>query len=200
MKRYNYLFLLIAAAFTMTLASCDDDDDWYYDDWYWGNHWQDNEHNNPPKGNDIDFVRMAQTLAGDWHGTTTATFQDSNGQWQTVKYYTEINFTLAGQTNATFGNGLQNDFEGDNQQATYSRQFTWYIDTQDNPGDIVIEYLNPNNVADKYKMVISYDDLRLNERTFTGRIVASDNTETDDFDWSYMSGAKNITLTFEGEQ
>ena len=40
----------------------------------------------------------------------------------------------------------------------------------------------------------------LNERTFTGRIVASDNTETDDFDWSYMSGAKNITLTFEGEQ
>ena len=55
-------------------------------------------------------------------------------------------------------------------------------------------------MADKYKMVISYDDLRLNERTFTGRIVASDNTETDDFDWSYMSGAKNVTLTFEGEQ
>ena len=96
MKRYNYLFLLIAAAFTMALASCDDDDDWYYDDWYGGNHRQGNEHNNPPKGNDIDFVRMAQTLAGDWHGTTTATFQDSNGKWQTAKYYTEINFTLLG--------------------------------------------------------------------------------------------------------
>jgi hypothetical protein len=198
MKRYNYLFLLLIAVSSMVLVSCDDDDDWYYDDWY-GRNWRDGEHNDQNQ-DQIDFVKMAQTLAGDWHGTTTATFQNQDGQWQTVKYYTEINFTLASASNATFGNGLQNDFEGDNTQATYSRQFTWYIDTQDNPGDIIIEYIDPNNVSSKFKMIISYDDLRLNERTFTGKIVAEDKTESDVFDWSYMSGAKNVTLTFEGEQ
>ena len=200
MKRYNYLLMLLIAVGSLTLASCDDDDDWYYDDWYYGRNWHDGNHDNDQPDDQIDFVKMAQTLAGDWHGTTKATFQNQDGQWQTVEYYTEINFTLASASNATFGNGLQNDFEGDNQQATYSRQFTWYIDTQDNPGDIIIEYIDPNNVSSKFKMIISYDDLRLNERTFTGKIVAEDNTESDVFDWSYMSGAKKVTLTFEGEQ
>ncbi|MGI6222569.1 MAG: hypothetical protein ACOYJG_03050 [Prevotella sp.] len=198
MKRYKYLLIMLIAACGMTFVSCDDDD--WYDDWYWGNYWDDGPDRPNDDDEEIDFVRMAQTLAGDWHGTTKATYQDENGQWQTVEYYTEINFTLASQTNATFGNGLQNDFEGDSLQATYSRQFTWYIDTQDNLGDIIIEYIDPENVSNKYMMIISYDDLHLDERSFTGKLVAVDNTESDEFDWSYMSNAKNITITFEGEQ
>ena len=202
MKRYNYLFLLLVTLCSMTFVACDDDDDWYYDDGYYGHNWRDGDHRGHQPEDQIDFVKMAQTLAGDWHGTTQATFKDNTGKWVTVKYYTEINFTLTSASNATFGNGLQNDFEGDNTQATYSRQFTWYIDTENNPGDIIIEYIDPNNVSNKYKMVIKYDDLRLNERTFTGKIVAEDNSESDEFDWSYFTSgsAKGVTLTFSGEK
>lgn len=57
-------------------------------------------------------------------------------------------------------------------------------------------------MSNKYKMVIKYDDLRLNERTFTGKIVAEDNSESDEFDWSYFTSgsAKGVTLTFSGEK
>ena len=89
MKRYNYLFLLLVTLCSMTFVACDDDDDWYYDEGYYGHNWRDGDHRGDQPQDQIDFVKMAQTLAGDWHGTTQATFKDNTGKWVTVKYYTE---------------------------------------------------------------------------------------------------------------
>ena len=97
MKRYNYLFLLLVTLCSTTFVACDDDDDWYYDEGYYGHNWRDGDHRGDQPEDQIDFVKMAQTLAGDWHGTTQATFKDNTGKWVTVKYYTEINFTGDGQ-------------------------------------------------------------------------------------------------------
>lgn len=70
MKRYNYLFLLLVTLCSTTFVACDDDDDWYYDEGYYGHNWRDGDHRGHQPEDQINFVKMAQTLAGDWHGTT----------------------------------------------------------------------------------------------------------------------------------
>lgn len=189
--------LLVVAAMAFSFTSCDDDP-WYGDRWYdgWDDYgWWNDGYIDPQN---TDYMAMANMLAGNWQGTTIATFVNQDNQTVTQQYHTEINFTQA-KDGAIFGTGLQNDFTGDNTTADYSRNFIWYID--DTSGDIHLQYFTADNVQAKYEMVISYDDLVLDQRRFTGRIVALDNTEQDEFDWYYFqnTAAKRVTITFEGE-
>lgn len=203
MKKFNYLLLIMLALMPLTLTSCDDDDDYWWNYPYWGDGWRDNHGGGQDDGGDTKddayWQEMAATLAGNWQGTTIATFTDSKtNKMVTVRYHTEINFSLA-KDGATYGTGLQNDFEGENTTATYSRPFQWFIDTS--TGDVHLQYFDAQDIQTKYEMVISFDDLVLDQRRFTGKIVAVDGTETDNFDWNYFntSSAKNITITFVSE-
>lgn len=198
MKRFKtYMLLLLTAVMTISLSGCDDDP-WYDDHWYdgWDNYsWWDDGYIAPTN---TDYVAMANTLAGNWQGTTIATFLNAYDQIVTERYHTEINFTQA-RAGAIFGTGIQNDFIGNNNTATYSRNFIWYIDERS--GDIHLQYFTADNVQERFEMIISYDDLVLDQRRFTGSIVAIDNSERDEFDWYYFqnTAAKKITITFEEE-
>lgn len=190
MKKYIVSLFVGMLLMSFALVSCQED--YYYDD---GDSWRTD--NGSGRVERIDYVAMAGLLAGDWHGTTEATYYDVEGKLHKERYYTEINFTQAAQ-NTTFGTGLQNDFVGNEVQAAYSRRFQWFIDTQEHPGDVHIQYLDPNDAHARYEMVIAYDDLHLSERSFTESIVALDKSEVDYFAWDYMGAvsAKPVKVVF----
>ena len=128
------------------------------------------------KGVKLDIVAMAQTLRGHWTGTTEAKFYDENGLLKREVYSTNIEFD---QTDYNIsGRGLQNDYIGE--ELKYSRRFSWYIDSK--TWDIVITY------DGGFKMIISYDALSLDSKTFVGTMVGEG--ETDEFEYERVTYAK----------
>ena len=179
----SLLAMLAIAALPALFTSCDDDpwDPWY--DHYGPGYGHD--YNRPDGGNnnndELDIVAMAQTLRGHWTGTTEAKFYDENGILKREVYSTDIEFDQTDDN--TSGRGLQNDYIGD--ELKYSRRFSWYIDSK--TWDIVITY-DGGEGEPAFKMIISYDDLSLDSKTFVGTMVGEG--ETDEFEYERVTYAK----------
>lgn len=171
------LLMLSAILLPFMLGSCDCDDDDFY----------------PFEEPDDDYpalVAMAQTLNGKWKGDTYAVGFDENGGKVAQLYYTEIAFHQV-KRDAIFGRGMQYDYEGNNQDPSFVRNFTWYIDER--TGDIHVLYDGEGGYSD-YEMIIDYDDMNLDQRAFTGFLIAKDNSEKDEFSWKRYMNAKKMTV------
>jgi hypothetical protein len=182
-KIYSFLAVAIMMAMPAFLTSCDDDDwydDYWYDNWKWGK-----DYNIRPDDSNVDnndfFVAMAQTLVGQWRGTLTAYQVDSAGNYvDTVNFETDIEFVQYNST-AISGTGTQWDFKPGTNICELKRSFTWSIDPE--CGDITLKYKTQNQDGSytPYSMIIPYNQLNLDDRTFTGYLIAEDNKEVDDF-------------------
>lgn len=164
------------------LGSCDSDP-WYggWDDgWTWGNNYN-NRPSDEQVSNEDFFVAMAQTLAGQWRGNMMAYALDANGTViDSMAYSTDIEFKQYNAQSIS-GTGTQYDFNPTNDKLELQRNFTWYINPQ--TGNIYLTYkeVNANGTTSDYVMTIAYDDLNLNNRSFTGYLQATNGNEVDDF-------------------
>ena len=184
------------AAMPMLFTSCDDDPDYWYDDWYDGWTWGDDYNNRPDDNVDNQdfFVAMAQTLNGQWRGDLKAYQVDEHGvAVDSIYYSTDIEFVQYNST-AISGTGTQYDYNPQTNEKEMQRDFTWYIDPK--TGDIYLTYkeVHEGGSTTDYVMRIAYNDLNLNDRTFTGYLWSSDGDEVDDF-WfdRYTGNAKAAT-------
>lgn len=193
MKTVRIMMAIAAiAAMPMLFTSCDDDPDYWYDDWAWGRDY--NYRPNDGNVDDQDFlIAMAQTLNGQWRGSMRA--YRLNGQRQaidSVDYSTDIEFVQY-NSSAISGTGTQHDYDPYTGIKQYQRDFTWYIDPK--TGDIYLTYKSQEQDGSysDYVMRINYDDLNLNNRSFTGYLWSSDATELDDFWFDRYSNGTRAT-------
>ena len=197
MKTFKIMMAVAAiAAMPMLFTSCDDDPDYWYDDWYDGWTWGDDYNNRPDDNVDNQdfFVAMAQTLNGQWRGDLKAYQVDEHGvAVDSIYYSTDIEFVQYNST-AISGTGTQYDYNPQTNEKEMQRDFTWYIDPK--TGDIYLTYkeVHEGGSTTDYVMRIAYNDLNLNDRTFTGYLWSSDGAEVDDF-WfdRYTGNAKAAT-------
>ena len=197
MKAFKIMMAVAAiAAMPMLFTSCDDDPDYWYDDWYDGWTWGDDYNNRPDDNVDNQdfFVAMAQTLNGQWRGDLKAYQVDEHGvAVDSIYYSTDIEFVQYNST-AISGTGTQYDYNPQTNEKEMQRDFTWYIDPK--TGDIYLTYkeVHEGGSTTDYVMRIAYNDLNLNDRTFTGYLWSSDGDEVDDF-WfdRYTGNAKAAT-------
>ncbi|MBM6993504.1 MAG: hypothetical protein I3J02_09615 [Prevotella sp.] len=185
MRKFKTMMAAVMmAALPMLLGSCGSDpyyyDDYWYDDWTWGNDYS----NRPDDSNVSDedfFVSMAQTLAGQWRGDMMAYELDDNGNVIDSLYYsTDIEFKQYNSQSIS-GTGTQYDYNPDTDELELKRNFSWYIDPE--TGNIYLNYKTQNSdgTTSDYIMSIAYDDLNLDNRTFTGYLWSNDGYEVDDF-------------------
>lgn len=186
--------LLAAAAVLVTLpltfGSCDDP---YYVVWDDGYGW--NGHHRPGENESQDFyVQMAQTIAGQWRGSMRAYALDKNNvAIDSVDYDTEIEFIQYNRQSIA-GTGTQYDYTPHTNNVEYMRDFTWSIDTKTGDIHIIYKEIGFDNVYHTYTMTIPYDQLNLDNHTFTGYLCSEDGTEVDDFWWNrYSSGTRAAT-------
>lgn len=197
-KITKFLFLGIVMALPFIFGSCDSDpyyDDYWYDDWTWG----DNYNNRPGSNTSREdfFVEMARTLSGQWRGDMWAYEIDAQGYAvDSIFYSTDIEFVQYNSRSIS-GTGTQYDFNPNNNQLEFQRNFTWYIDPS--TGNIYLTYKSRNDdgTVSDYVMRIDYNDLNLNNRRFTGFLWASDGGEVDDFWFDRYTGsrAKSMPVT-----
>ena len=140
------------------------------------------------------FVAMAQTLNGQWRGDLKAYQVDEHGvAVDSIYYSTDIEFVQYNST-AISGTGTQYDYNPQTNEKELQRDFTWYIDPK--TGDIYITYkvVHEGGSTTDYVMRVAYDDLNLDNRTFTGYLWSSDGAEVDDFWFNrYNGNAKAAT-------
>ena len=194
MKAFKIMMAVaVIAVMPMLFTSCDDDPDYWYDDWTWGN-----DYNQRPDDDDVDnqdfFVAMAQTLNGKWRGDMRAYEVNEQGvAVDSIDYSTDIEFVQYNNT-AISGTGTQYAYKQQTDYLEKQRDFTWYIDPK--TGDIYLTYKTvlENGSTTDYVMRVAYDDLNLNDRTFTGYLWSSEGDEVDDF-WfdRYTGNAKAAT-------
>lgn len=193
MKRISTkFFAVLLTAVPMIFASCSSDPLYYdpwYDDWTWGRDY----HHRPDNENvsDEDFlVSMAQTLAGQWRGDMMAYQLDDQGKaLDSIYYKTDIEFKQYNNQSIS-GSGTQYDFHPDTEELEVQRDFTWYIDPK--TGNIYMTYKEQDddgNMRD-YVMTVDYNDLNLDNRTFTGYLWAADGYEVDDFWFDRYKGTR----------
>lgn len=194
MKAFKIMMAVaVIAAMPMLFTSCDDDPDYWYDGWTWGD-----DYNNRPDDDDVNnqdfFVAMAQTLNGQWRGSMRAYELNEQGvAVDSIDYSTDIEFVQYNNT-AISGTGTQYDYNPQTNEKELQRDFTWYIDPK--TGDIYLTYKTvlENGSTTDYVMRVAYDDLNLNDRTFTGYLWSSDGAEVDDFWFNrYTGNAKAAT-------
>ena len=197
MKAFKIMMAVaVIAAMPMLFTSCDDDPDYWYDDWYDGWTWGDDYNNRPDDNVDNQdfFVAMAQTLNGQWRGDLKAYQVDEHGvAVDSIYYSTDIEFVQYNST-AISGTGTQYDYNPQTNEKEMQRDFTWYIDPK--TGDIYLTYkeVHEGGSTTDYVMRIAYNDLNLNDRTFTGYLWSSDGDEVDDFWFNrYTGNAKAAT-------
>lgn len=198
MKTMKMIWVAMLLALPMVLTSCGDDDPYWYGDYDYGGDYRPN--NRPDEDDDEDFcVSMAQTLAGQWRGELMAYQIDSAGvAIDSILYSTDIEFKQYNRQSIS-GTGTQYDYEiyydkwGKQYIADepFTRNFTWYIDP--NNGTIYLTYKEKHSdgTTSDYVMTIDYDDLNLDNRTFTGYLWAADGGEVDDFWFERYKGDSN---------
>lgn len=185
------MFLVLIAA-PLALASCGTEDDgyWYNDYKFSGNN------NRPNDVSDEDFfVAMAQTLAGQWRGDMRAYQLDDDGNAiDSIDYNTDIEFKQYNSRSIS-GTGTQWDYNPADNSLEFERPFTWNIDPQ--TGNIYLLYTETNSdgTTSNYRMMINYNDLNLDNRTFTGYLWAEDGYEVDDFLFNRYSTRAGSTST-----
>lgn len=172
-KMMKLLPIVLMALFTVSVTSCSDDN-YYYED---------------PYDNSQDVLyEMAQTLRGHWTGKTAARFRDQAGQLREEVYDTDMEFDMYDFTSRN-GRGRQVDYF--NGEVAWDRTFSWAIDSRS--GDIIITYDGENGT--KFQMIIDYDDMKLDDHTFSGVMVGSG--ESDEFSYTRYTYAKKVTMDFE---
>ena len=180
MKKINvFLVSFMVTILAIGLTSCDYD---YYDGYYDGEYYGAYNHNN--SSNLPTPVQMANVLRGTWRGKTKVKYKE-NGQILTDMLNTEITFRQT-KLNATYGEGTQIDYQ--NNSVVSSRRFTWNIDYA--TLDIVISYKKEN--GNVFTMRIDYDDLQLNNRTFSGEMEGYN--EVDEFDYRRYGYSRTIKM------
>ena len=191
MKAFKIMMAVAAiAVMPMLFTSCDDDPDYWYEDEFRGD-----DYNNQSDDDSQDpLLLMAQTLNGKWRGDMRAyEVNDQGVAVDSIDYSTDIEFVQYSNT-AISGTGTQYDYKPQTDYLEKQRDFTWYIDPK--TGDIYITYKNVHEGGSTtdYVMRIAYNDLNLNDRTFTGYLWSSDGDEVDDF-WfdRYTGNAKAAT-------
>lgn len=191
MKAFKIMMAVaVIAAMPMLFTSCDDDPDYWYEDEFRGD-----DYNNQSDDDSQDpLLLMAQTLNGKWRGDMRAYEVNEQGvAVDSIDYSTDIEFVQYNNT-AISGTGTQYDYKPQTDYLEKQRDFTWYIDPK--TGDIYITYKNVHEGGSTtdYVMRIAYNDLNLNDRTFTGYLWSSDGDEVDDF-WfdRYTGNAKAAT-------
>ena len=139
-------------------------------------------------------MAMAQTLNGQWRGSMRAYELNEQGvAVDSIDYSTDIEFVQYNNT-AISGTGTQYDYNPQTNEKELQRDFTWYIDPK--TGDIYLTYKTvlENGSTTDYVMRVAYDDLNLNDRTFTGYLWSSAGGEVDDFWFNrYTENAKAAT-------
>ncbi len=210
MTTMKKIFMMALMALPMMFASCDDGEPyWYHYHNYGGNNRQDDK---PNDNADSDFwVSMAQTLAGQWRGDLMAYQLDADGTAiDSILYSTDIEFEQYNSKSIS-GTGTQYDYEvytdaaGNQYTANdpFTRNFTWYIDP--NNGTVYLTYKETysDGTTGDYVMTIAYDDLNLDDRTFTGYLWAADGGEVDDFwfnRYTEQNSAKRAMLATAGRK
>ena len=191
MKAFKIMMAVaVIAAMPMLFTSCDDDPDYWYEDEFRGD-----DYNNQSDDDSQDpLLLMAQTLNGKWRGDMRAYKVNEQGvAVDSIDYSTDIEFVQYNNT-AISGTGTQYDYKPQTDYLEKQRDFTWYIDPK--TGDIYITYKNVHEGGSTtdYVMRIAYNDLNLNDRTFTGYLWSSAGGEVDDFWFNrYTGNAKAAT-------
>ncbi len=181
--------ILLAAATVMlalplSFSSCDNPD---YD-FIWGDNNGWDGHHRPGENEDDDFyVRMAQTIARQWRGSMRAYALDENNiAIDSIDYDTDIEF-IQYNSQSIAGTGTQWDYTPHTDHLEYMRDFTWSIDTKTGDINLIYKELGFDNQYHTYTMTIPYDQLNLDDHTFTGYLWSEDGTEVDDFWWNRYS-------------
>lgn len=202
-KMRTYMALALMALLPMAFTSCVEDHYWvedrpWYDDWD-DNRWWNDDYANPTD----DYVEMAQMLRGHWQGTLVAQGYDEQGKPirdQYIEFNTDMEFDVYDNPQATFGRGLQRDYEEGMDQPSFVRNFSWRICNKEKgeikEGDIIIQYDGKDGQS-AFEMVIPYDELYLDNKSFTGYMYATDGSETDNFNFLRYTYAKRMALSFE---
>lgn len=181
----------VIAAMPMLFTSCDDDPDYWYEDEFRGD-----DYNNQSDDDSQDpLLLMAQTLNGKWRGDMRAYKVNEQGvAVDSIDYSTDIEFVQYNNT-AISGTGTQYDYKPQTDYLEKQRDFTWYIDPK--TGDIYITYkeVHEGGSTTDYVMRVAYDDLNLNDRTFTGYLWSSDGAEVDDFWFNRYTGSSAKAAT-----
>lgn len=191
MKAFKIMMAVaVIAAMPMLFTSCDDDPDYWYEDEFRGD-----DYNNQSDDDSQDpLLLMAQTLNGKWRGDMRAYEVNEQGvAVDSIDYSTDIEFVQYNNT-AISGTGTQYDYNPQTNEKELQRDFTWYIDPK--TGDIYLTYKTvlENGSTTDYVMRVAYDDLNLNDRTFTGYLWSSAGGEVDDFWFNrYTGNAKAAT-------
>lgn len=210
MKTMKMIWVAMLLALPVVLTSCGDDDPYWYRDYDYGGDYCPG--NRPNEDNDADFcVSMAQTLAGQWRGELMAYQIDTAGvAIDSILYSTDIEFKQYNRQSIS-GTGTQYDYEiyydkwGKQYIADepFTRDFTWYIDPNDGTIYLTYKEKHSDGTMSDYVMTIDYDDLNLDNRTFTGYLWAADGGEVDDFWFERYKGdnsAKAAQPTSDGRK
>ena len=199
-KMMTYVALALMALLPMAFTSCVEDHYWvddrpWYDDWD-NNRWWNNDYADPAD----DYVEMAQMLRGHWQGTLVAQGYDEQGNAirdQYIVFTTDMEFDVYDNPQATFGRGVQRDYEGGSETPSFVRNFSWHINNRKSgslaAGDIVVQY-DGKDGQQSYEMVIPYEELYLDNKSFTGYMYATDGSETDTFDFLRYTYAKRFMM------
>lgn len=187
MKKISYL-ILMAIAVTVAFTSCERDyyyydDPWYDDPWY---DYYDEPYTPGNDNNDEYLISMASVLRGQWEGTITTDFYDSEGIHRHETYKTDFQFDQYDNTTIN-GRGREIDYT-ENDKEVYRCSFTWYIDKKTE--DICMKF------DDNREMIVT--SFHLDDDSFYGTMESKDGKETDEFNLKrYTFSNKGLTFDVE---
>lgn len=184
MNRNNAMWVLLMTLFLgVSFTSCEIETETYYGVRTHYSWWNDS-YERPSS----ESVAMANMLKGTWRGATETRYRDDFGDLKIERFNTEIEFKQD-YMNAIYGSGIQRDYDGNRLSA--ARSFTWRLNVVS--GNILIEYNKANGST--YIMELPYNDLHLDNRSFSGVMVSRD--EQDDFDYRRIGFRKMINISKE---
>lgn len=122
-----------------------------------------------PTPSDDDY-RLTDLLAGEWQGSATMDFIDSDNQWKHNEFDdVRLSFSLP-EGNALWGKGQESDYKDG--KRVWMMNFTWQVDSTET---IILKY------TDGRQMTSTSKKYELDDNTFHAVFVSKDLTETDEY-------------------
>ena len=117
-----------------------------------------------------DDHRLTDLLAGEWQGSATMDFIDSDNQWKHNEFDdVRLSFSLP-EGNAPWGNGSESDYRDG--KRVWKMSFTWKVDSTET---ITLKY------ADGRQMTSTKKKYDLDDHTFHAVFDSKDLMETDEY-------------------